>query len=54
MSENSFMLELNNNTYFRSLPVSMQENIKQSGVSLDSEDELKQLVQNLLDTNHSY
>ena len=48
MPENQFMLGLKDNAYFQSLPVFIQENIKQSGVTLNSENDLKRLAQNML------
>lgn len=44
---NDFKENLNNNQYFQSLPAYVQETIKQSGVNISSEEELRNCAENL-------
>lgn len=50
MSKN-FKESLNTNQYFQSLPIYIQETIKQSGIDINSEEELKSTVENLMTNN---
>ena len=43
-----FMKNLHSNSYFKSLPAWVQENICQTDISLSSEQELRTLAENLL------
>lgn len=39
---------LENNPYFQSLPSNVQETIKQSGIKIDSEEDLKECAEKLM------
>ena len=43
-----FETSLQSNAYFNSLPAYVQETIKQSGIKICSEEELRQCAQNLM------
>lgn len=43
----SQQINLDENQYFMSLPTYIQESIKQSGIVITSEEQLKQCVENL-------
>ncbi len=45
---NTFQENLAENAYFQSLPVFVQETIRQSGISIKNEEELRECAQNLL------
>ena len=45
---NSFKENIESNQYFQSLPVFVQETIKQSGIQINSEDELKKCTEKLM------
>ncbi len=47
----TFNESLNTNPYFQSLPIYIQETIKQSGIDINSEEELRSTVENLLAEN---
>lgn len=44
----SFKDRIDDNHYFKSLPNYIQETIKQSGIDIDSEEELRECAENLL------
>ena len=45
-----FMKNLTSNAYFKTLPAWVQESIRQTDVPLSTEEELRALAQNLLDS----
>ncbi|MDQ5983787.1 MAG: hypothetical protein RUMPE_00815 [Eubacteriales bacterium SKADARSKE-1] len=45
---NNFKEDLENNQYFKSLPSYVQETIKQSGITIGSEEELKKCAEKLM------
>lgn len=45
---NNFKDNLDNNSYFMSLPAFIQESIKQTGVNITSEEELRKCAENLM------
>lgn len=48
MKQNSFQETLEQNVYFQGLPPFVQESIRQSGVTLSSEEELRRLARSLM------
>lgn len=51
MNQNTFQENLEQNVYFKRLPPFVQESIRQSGISLSSEEELRQLARSLMRTS---
>lgn len=51
MNQNTFQENLEQNMYFKGLPPFVQESIRQSGISLSSEEELRQLARSLMRTS---
>ena len=51
MNQNTFQENLEQNVYFKGLPPFVQESIRQSGISLSSEEELRQLARSLMRTS---
>ena len=51
MNKSSFKENLENNQYFQSLPSYVQETIKQSGITIDSEEELRRCAEKLMKEN---
>lgn len=51
MSDNHFADNLNTNQYFLSLPKFVQENIKQAGPDVRSEEDLRRIAENLTKSN---
>lgn len=48
MPSNTFQESLDSNPYFMSLPAYVQETIKQTGIEITSEEELRRCAQNLM------
>ena len=50
-SKRDFERDLNRNSYFLSLPHFVQESIRQSGVEVCCDDDLKRIAENLMKGN---
>jgi hypothetical protein len=48
MAENTFFNQIESNPYFQSLPVFIQETIKQGGADIKSEEELRRCAEQLM------
>lgn len=46
--ENNFKKNLDSNAYFSSLPLFIQESIKQSSADISSEEELRKCAENIM------
>lgn len=51
MNKSNFKENLESNKYFQSLPSYVQETIKQSGITIDSEEELRRCAEKLMKEN---
>ncbi|MBC8585559.1 hypothetical protein [Youxingia wuxianensis] len=47
---NTFSQNLDSNPFFQSLPIYVQENIKQSGVKISNETDLRKCAENLMNS----
>lgn len=48
---NKFKESIDSNSYFQALPIYVQETIKQSGVNINSEEELRNCAEKLMKNN---
>lgn len=48
---NTFKENIDSNQYFKSLPIYVQETIKQSSIDIDSEEDLRKCAEKLMKNN---